>query len=109
MPRPAAAPMADVSARSPMQRELGLLICDGGRLARLPAAERLRGACRCALCVRARIDGVFPERFDGLAISGVAPIGHYAVNIAFPTATPRHLSLAPATGARQRIDYRPFR
>jgi DUF971 family protein len=46
-------------------------------------AERLRAACKCAHCVRARIDGVFPEKFDGIAIVQVSPIGDYAVNLAF--------------------------
>ncbi|ABD06186.1 conserved hypothetical protein [Rhodopseudomonas palustris HaA2] len=58
------------------------LVLDHGEQLRLPAGA-LRAACRCAFCVRARIDGVFPERFDGLAITGVAPIGGYAVNLAF--------------------------
>lgn len=58
------------------------LVFDGDEPLRLSAGA-LRAACRCAFCVRARFDGVFPERFDGLAITGVAPIGSYAVNIAF--------------------------
>jgi prepilin-type processing-associated H-X9-DG protein len=49
---------------------------------RLPA-ERLRAACKCAYCIRARIDGVFAQTFDGIAITQVAPIGDYAINIAF--------------------------
>ena len=51
-------------------------------IVRLPA-ERLRTACKCAHCIRARIDGVFAPAFDGIAITQVAPIGDYAVNIAF--------------------------
>jgi DUF971 family protein len=46
-------------------------------------AGRLRSACKCAHCIRARIDGVFPERFEGIAIVQVSPIGDYAVNLAF--------------------------
>lgn len=46
-------------------------------------AARLRGACKCAHCIRARIDGVFPERFDGIAVVQVSPIGDYAINLAF--------------------------
>jgi DUF971 family protein len=46
-------------------------------------AERLRGACKCAHCIRARIDGVFPDRFDGVAVVQVLPIGDYAINLAF--------------------------
>jgi DUF971 family protein len=49
---------------------------------RLPA-ERLRAACKCAHCLRARIDGVFAPAFNGIAITQVAPIGDYAINIAF--------------------------
>jgi prepilin-type processing-associated H-X9-DG protein len=47
------------------------------------AARRLRAACRCAQCVRARIDGVFPSSFDDVAIERVSPIGSYGVNIGF--------------------------
>ena len=54
-----------------------------GEVRAAPGRQRLRAGCRCAHCLRARIDGVFPERFDGLAITDVTPIGGYAVNIAF--------------------------
>ncbi len=60
---------------------LDLTMATGDRL-RLPAS-RLRAACKCAFCVRARIDGKFPDRFDAIAITAVAPIGDYAINIAF--------------------------
>jgi prepilin-type processing-associated H-X9-DG protein len=46
-------------------------------------AEHLRGACRCAWCTRARIDGNFAAAFDGVAIERLTPIGDYAINIAF--------------------------
>ena len=46
-------------------------------------AWQLRAACKCAHCVRARIDGTFPDRFEGIAITEVAPIGGYAINLAF--------------------------
>jgi DUF971 family protein len=46
-------------------------------------AERLRSACRCAHCRREQIDGVFPDQFPSVAIVGVTPIGHYAVNLEF--------------------------
>jgi len=46
-------------------------------------AETLREACRCAHCLRARIDGAFPSRFEGIAITEVAPVGGYAINLAF--------------------------
>ena len=46
-------------------------------------AEKLRAACRCAHCRRAQIDGVFPQRFEAVTVDHVAPMGHYAINIAF--------------------------
>jgi DUF971 family protein len=47
------------------------------------AAERLRISCKCAHCLRARIDDRFPLAFPGLAIVDVARVGTYAVNLAF--------------------------
>lgn len=47
------------------------------------AATRLRTACRCAQCVRARADGLFPLSFEGIAIERVSPIGSYGINIGF--------------------------
>ena len=47
------------------------------------AAARLRAACRCAQCVRARLDGRFPQSFDAIAIVHVSAMGHYGVNIGF--------------------------
>ena len=47
------------------------------------SAERLRMACKCAHCVRARIDGTLPDRFEGIAITEVAPVGSYAINLTF--------------------------
>jgi DUF971 family protein len=47
------------------------------------AATRLRAACRCAQCVRARADGLFPRSFDDIAIERVSPIGSYGINIGF--------------------------
>ena len=46
------------------------------------AAEQLRLACKCAHCTRARIDGRFPERFPGIAITGIGDLG-YGLNISF--------------------------
>jgi DUF971 family protein len=46
-------------------------------------AGTLRAACRCAHCRRAQIDGVFPQRFEAVTVDHVAPMGHYAINIAF--------------------------
>lgn len=53
-----------------------------GEAVRLPAG-RLRAACRCAYCTRARIDGLFAETFDGIAVTHIAAIGDYAINIGF--------------------------
>jgi DUF971 family protein len=47
------------------------------------SAQRLRTACKCAHCIRARYDGVFAPAFDGIAITQIAPIGDYAINISF--------------------------
>jgi DUF971 family protein len=55
---------------------------DNGTVFALPA-QRLRAACRCAHCRRAQIDGVFADEFPAVIITGVVPIGHYAVNLAF--------------------------
>jgi len=46
-------------------------------------APTLRLACRCASCKRARIDGKFPERFDGVTIAEVTSMGQYGLNITF--------------------------
>jgi DUF971 family protein len=46
-------------------------------------AGRLRSACRCAGCTRARIDGAFPVSFEGLSIKTIGVIGDYAINIVF--------------------------
>lgn len=46
------------------------------------AAERLRLACKCAHCTRARFDNCFPERFPGIAITGIGDLG-YGLNISF--------------------------
>ena len=46
------------------------------------AAEKLRAACKCAHCTRARFDGRFPQAFPGVAIVGVTDLG-YGLNIAF--------------------------
>jgi DUF971 family protein len=45
-------------------------------------AERLRSACKCAHCTRARIDERFPLRFPGIAIVAVGDLG-YGLNISF--------------------------
>jgi DUF971 family protein len=47
------------------------------------AAARLRQACRCAHCTRARIDGALPPNFDAVTIKTIAAMGHYGINIEF--------------------------
>jgi prepilin-type processing-associated H-X9-DG protein len=54
-----------------------------GAEARSLDAVKLRMACRCAHCTRARIDGKFPQSFPGVAIQTLTSMGHYGVNIAF--------------------------
>ncbi len=58
-----------------------LTYADGGDIEL--KADRMRAACKCAHCTRARIDGVFPERFDGVTIEQFSFMGGYAINIAF--------------------------
>jgi DUF971 family protein len=59
------------------------LLLIGGAAPRSLAATRRRAACRCAQCVRARHDGLFPQDFAGITIERLSPIGQYGVNIAF--------------------------
>jgi DUF971 family protein len=79
MMKPVAAPIA-YSLSSELDR-LDLTMAQGERVA--IAASRLRAGCKCAHCLRARIDGVFPDAFDGIAIVQIAPVGDYAINIGF--------------------------
>ena len=46
------------------------------------SAEKLRFACKCAHCTRARFDGRFPASFPGIGIIAVQDLG-YGINIAF--------------------------
>lgn len=62
-------------------KELHIILGTGEQI--VLHAETLRAACRCARCRRAQIDGVFPQRFEAVTVDHVAPIGHYAINIAF--------------------------
>jgi len=73
-------PPTDIALSEHLDR-LDLTMAQGERLQL--SAGRLRAACKCAHCLRARIDGVFPAQFDGIAITTVAPIGGYALNIGF--------------------------
>src|SRR4051812_43869085 len=47
------------------------------------SAKCLRAACRCAWCTRERIDGTFAASFETITIDRLAPVGDYAINIAF--------------------------
>jgi DUF971 family protein len=46
-------------------------------------AKRLRSACRCAACTRARVDGTLPSAFGGILIANVVAVGDYAINVVF--------------------------
>ena len=46
-------------------------------------SSRLRTACRCAQCVRARVDGTVTPGSEDVAIVAVDPMGHYGIAIAF--------------------------
>ena len=59
-----------------------MMTFEGGTTRSLDAAK-LRGACRCAHCTRARIDGKFPQSFATITIETVAPMGNYGINIGF--------------------------
>ena len=65
---------------SPDLASLAMTASNGSRMTL--TAERLRLACKCAHCTRARIDERFPERFPGIAIVEVGDLG-YGLNIAF--------------------------
>jgi prepilin-type processing-associated H-X9-DG protein len=76
---PSCAPETIVLARD---RGRLRLVWPGGAEGEIDAT-RLRAACRCAWCTRARVEGTFPATFDGAAIERLAPIGDYAINICF--------------------------
>lgn len=65
---------------SPDLASLAITTSDGGRIEL--SAEKLRLSCKCAHCLRARIDERFPEKFPGIAIVEVGDLG-YGLNIAF--------------------------
>lgn len=46
-------------------------------------ADVLRTACKCAHCIRARLDGRFPENFGGISITEITLMGNFGINIAF--------------------------
>jgi DUF971 family protein len=47
------------------------------------AASRLRNGCRCARCVRARVEGAFASPSPDIAIEGVELVGDYGLTLAF--------------------------
>ena len=59
-----------------------VMTCEDGATRSLDAGK-LRSACRCAHCTRARIDGKFPASFPGITIQALSPMGHYGVNVGF--------------------------
>ena len=65
---------------SPDLASLAMTISDGSRVTL--TAEKLRLACKCAHCTRARFDGRFAARFPGIAIVEIGDLG-YGLNIAF--------------------------
>lgn len=46
-------------------------------------ADVLRTACKCAHCIRARLDDRFPESFGGISITEITLMGNFGINIAF--------------------------
>jgi prepilin-type processing-associated H-X9-DG protein len=82
MTEPSTSDIADTPIGSATVAESGTALLLGST-ARPLAAAGLRAACRCAQCVRARLDGRFPQSFDAIAIVHVSAMGHYGVNIGF--------------------------
>jgi DUF971 family protein len=74
------APTVVDCAVSPDLASLNVVTSAGDRLAL--TAEKLRLSCKCAHCIRARIDERFPKRFPGIAIVEIGDLG-YGLNIAF--------------------------
>jgi DUF971 family protein len=69
-----------------------LRLNDGGRMLEIEwddagpsrvSAERLRAACRCAACTRARADNTIAPIVDRVSIAAIDPVGSYAVNLQF--------------------------
>lgn len=58
-----------------------VVVLGSGQTLRIDA-ERLRLACKCAHCLRARLDGRFPDSFPGIAIVEVTGMG-YGINVSF--------------------------
>ena len=80
-----AAPSAsDVPERVAVSHDgLALSLAHAGSETRSLKASRLRLACRCAQCVRARVDGTFAPDCQDIAMVSIDPMGHYGIAIAF--------------------------
>lgn len=79
-----APPASDVPERVGLSADgqsLNLTLA-GGEVRTLKSS-RLRLACRCAQCVRARVDGAFAPDCQSIAIVSIDPMGHYGIAIAF--------------------------
>src|SRR5262245_18967365 len=83
MAEPSMSNIADTQINGATVAEGGSTLLLTGSTPQPLAATRLRAACRCAHCVRARIDGLFPQSFDGIVIEHVSPMGSYGINIGF--------------------------
>ena len=83
MAEPSTSDTADTPIESATVTDDGATLLLMGTRPQPIAAIRLRAACRCAPCVRARADGVFPRNFDGVVIERASPVGSYGVNIGF--------------------------
>lgn len=82
---PAAIP--ETVSLSPDRSTLTLSWRDGSS-AGLPSS-RLRSRCRCAWCTRSRIDGTFPADFSDVTLTGIEPLGGYALHLGFSDAHAR--------------------
>ncbi len=65
-----------------LQRPGGLLLRSADEERSLPVAE-LRAACRCAQCAAAALQGHPPQPVPGLRLTGVTPVGSYALQLQF--------------------------
>lgn len=74
----------DVPERVVVARDgLALNLLHPGGQTRSLTSSRLRMACRCAQCVRARMDGTLALAREEVTILAVDPMGHYGISIAF--------------------------
>lgn len=76
------APTAPIELRRDADGSQLVAVWPDGRRTAL-AARALRAACRCAQCSARRLRGEPETIAESIAITALAPIGEYAVNIAF--------------------------